>query len=244
MPFTLAHPVVILPIQKLFKNKLSATGLIIGSIIPDFEYLINIVERSVISHTLEGILYFNVPVAVIITFCWHGFVKQILVPQLPSTVQKIFYPHTNANWFLYLKANIHIYFFSLLVGIFFHLVWDSFSNSNGFFVVNYTFLHHPVFFETLPLYRISWWASTIIGMYFIWVHLRGLGTKGFSSTKNIHKNFWPLVYVLSCAFLFWEWRPFIKPMEPRYLLVAVTGAALISIIIISFILKMKSILKE
>ena len=76
MPFTLAHPAAIIPLQKLFKNKLSLTGLIIGSIIPDFEYLVNIVERSVISHKLEGVLYFDIPAALIITFCWHGFVKQ------------------------------------------------------------------------------------------------------------------------------------------------------------------------
>ena len=58
------------------------------------------------------------------------------------------------------------------------------------------------------------------------------------------KNFWPLVYLVSCVVLYWEWRPFIKPLEFRYLLVAGTGAVLFSIIIVSFIFRLEQELKK
>lgn len=238
MPFTLAHPVVLIPLQKFFKDKLSLTGLIIGSVIPDFEYLVNIVERSVISHTLEGIIYFDIPAALIITFCWHGFVKQVLTGQLPSVIQKILLPYRDVNWFVYLKLNWHIYLISLLAGIFLHLFWDSFSHANGYFVVNYKFLHQTVFFESLTLYRCSWWISSVGGIYFMWKYVLNFPSPLPYQLSTL-KNFWPLVYLISCAVLVWEWRPFVLPLNVRYLLVAFTGAVLFSIIIVSFILRLE-----
>jgi len=59
MPFTLAHPAAIVPLYKIFKGRLSLTGLIIGSIVPDTEYAVNTVTRSVISHTTKGIFYYD-----------------------------------------------------------------------------------------------------------------------------------------------------------------------------------------
>ncbi|WP_262496247.1 DUF4184 family protein [Flavobacterium piscis] len=38
MPFTFSHPAIILPLKYLPKNWISLTGLIIGSLTPDFEY--------------------------------------------------------------------------------------------------------------------------------------------------------------------------------------------------------------
>lgn len=40
MPFTFSHPAIILPLSYLPKKWFSLTGLIIGSLIPDFEYLL------------------------------------------------------------------------------------------------------------------------------------------------------------------------------------------------------------
>jgi len=40
MPFTFSHPAIVLPLATLRRQWISATGLIIGSITPDFEYFI------------------------------------------------------------------------------------------------------------------------------------------------------------------------------------------------------------
>jgi hypothetical protein len=40
MPFTFAHPAIVLPLKHLPKRWYSLTGLIIGSMTPDFEYFI------------------------------------------------------------------------------------------------------------------------------------------------------------------------------------------------------------
>ncbi len=251
MPFTLAHPAAIIPLVKVFKNKVSLTGLIIGSIVPDVEYLINIVERSVISHKAEGFLLFNLPAAIILSLCWHVFVKQIIVWQLPRALSKFFLPYVNYNWFSYLKKNWPLYLISLLIGIALHLIWDSFSHANGYFVVNYKFWHNTFLFQWLSLYRLSWWVSTIIGLYFVLKFfsefksaIETIEDKEFNSPQNTNKNFWPLVYLLICSVLFWEWLPFVKPIEFRYLFVAFAGATLFSIIVVSLLFRLEHYLKN
>ena len=237
MPFTLAHPAVIIPFLKVFKNRISLTGLIIGSIVPDFEYLFNIVQRSVISHTAEGIIYFNIPVAIFLSVCWHGWVKQVLIPNLPARLQVFFLKHLDLNWFVYLKKNWHIYLLSLMMGICLHVLWDSFSHANGYFVVHYKFMHQTLLLPSISLYRLSWWISSLAGIYFVWKFALMFKEESLAIpiSVSVHSNFWPMVYLLSCLVLFWEWKPFIKPFEFRYLLVAGVGAVLFSVIIISFI---------
>ena len=54
MPFTPAHTALVLPfIQKRY---LSATGLIAGSVAPDFEYFFKMSTNGVHGHTIPGLL--------------------------------------------------------------------------------------------------------------------------------------------------------------------------------------------
>jgi hypothetical protein len=55
MPFTFAHPAVVLPGGYLPKQWLSLTGLVVGSRTPDFEYFFRWRVLSLYSHTLAGI---------------------------------------------------------------------------------------------------------------------------------------------------------------------------------------------
>lgn len=98
MPFTLAHPAIVIPFYRLLKERLSLTGLIIGSMVPDVEYCVNTVTRSVISHTERGIWMFDLPVAIFLTFCYHGFVKQTLTNNLPAWIRYRLAPYANQNW--------------------------------------------------------------------------------------------------------------------------------------------------
>ena len=81
MPFTFSHPAVVLPLIRA-GLKLSATGLIIGSIIPDFEYFIRMRDWSRYSHTLVGLAWFDLPLAILVCFIYHLIVKNYLFDNL------------------------------------------------------------------------------------------------------------------------------------------------------------------
>ena len=56
MPFTPAHPAIVLPLIR--SRYFSATGLIIGSLSPDFEYFFKMSVDSIYSHSKGGIILF------------------------------------------------------------------------------------------------------------------------------------------------------------------------------------------
>ena len=83
MPFTFAHPAVVLPGVFLPKHWMSLTGLVVGSLVPDFEYFFRWQVLSLYSHTPAGIFWFDVPVALALCFVFHVVIKKALLENLP-----------------------------------------------------------------------------------------------------------------------------------------------------------------
>lgn len=83
MPFTFSHPAIVLPLAFLPKKIISITGLIIGSLTPDFEYFIRMKLSSEYSHTISGVFLFDLPLGIILTFLFHGIVRNKLIDNLP-----------------------------------------------------------------------------------------------------------------------------------------------------------------
>ena len=69
MPFTFAHPAIVLPLlKKKYSRYFSATGLIVGSMAPDFEAFIGFRKEKIYSHNWLGVFWFDLPLALIIAF--------------------------------------------------------------------------------------------------------------------------------------------------------------------------------
>lgn len=81
MPFTFSHPAIILPLKKLPKKYISMTGLIVGSITPDFEYFLRM--KSKYSHTISGILWYDLPMGIFLAFIFHNLIKEALINNMP-----------------------------------------------------------------------------------------------------------------------------------------------------------------
>ena len=68
MPFTFAHPAIVLPLHALQRRCFSLTALVAGSLSPDFEYFLRMQIHSSHIHTLWGLLYFDLPLGLILAF--------------------------------------------------------------------------------------------------------------------------------------------------------------------------------
>ena len=102
MPFTFAHPAIVLPL----KNKyLSLTGLIIGALIPDFEYFIRMKIVSNYSHTILGVFLFNLPLGIIFCFIFHNIIRNDLLVNLPYFLRTRLSIYTEFNWNKYFLKN-------------------------------------------------------------------------------------------------------------------------------------------
>jgi hypothetical protein len=139
MPFTPAHPAIVLPL--INKKYFSATGLIIGSISPDFEYFFKASVSGVHGHTIAGLFYFDLPVVFFFSLVFHFLIKESLIVNLPGFLQSRLQPVRTLDFKNYLLGNLLLFSLSALLGAVSHIFWDSFTHNGKFFV------------ETLPIYE-------------------------------------------------------------------------------------------
>lgn len=138
MPFTFSHPAIVLPLKYLPKKWFSMTGLVIGSLTPDFEYFIRMKIESNYSHTFWGIFYFDLPLGILLTFVFHNLVKEELFKNLPKKLNQRFIKTEKFNWNKYFIKNWKIVILSIIIGTISHLFWDSFTHESGFFVKHFS----------------------------------------------------------------------------------------------------------
>src|SRR5688572_151694 len=108
MPFTFAHPAIVLPLNYLGKRWISMTGLVIGSIIPDFEYFLRMKLRSEYSHTLAGIFWFDLPLTIFVAFIFHLIIRNPLIENSPKFLNQRLLNFENFNWLQHFKSHLFI----------------------------------------------------------------------------------------------------------------------------------------
>lgn len=131
MPFTLSHIVFALPFQKIFK-RLSITGLVIGSILPDIEYYLRMRMYGTWGNTLQGIILYEIPIGIIISFLFHTIVRNTIILHAPEFIFKRWNYLLNFNWYNHFKRHYIIVILSLFIGIFTHLFLDLFTHESGY----------------------------------------------------------------------------------------------------------------
>lgn len=174
MPFTFSHPALILPFVFFRKKWYSLTGLIIGSMMPDFEYFFRMKIKSEISHTFWGVLVFDIPVGILLAFVFHNIVRDSLVKNLPPALKYRFSGYISFNWNRYFKNKWFIVLISLFIGILSHILWDSFTHPGGFFVERISIIKNTayLFGNEIPVFKILQHGSSLLGaiiiVLFIW----------------------------------------------------------------------------
>jgi hypothetical protein len=165
MPFTPAHPAIVLPFLKW--KRLSATALVIGSMAPDFEYFFKLSVSSTHSHTVGGIFYFDVPVVIVLSVLFHQVVKHNLFANLPVFFQQRFYDTRSLDFRVYLRKHPFSFLASAIIGAASHLFWDAFTHNSGYFARNLWFYKGTAIpFEGVnyPLFYALQHISTIVGL--------------------------------------------------------------------------------
>ncbi len=174
MPFTPAHSAIVLPFVRLNPKYVSATGLIVGSVAPDFEYFFKMSVSGVHGHTLWGLLYFDLPVSAFLALVFHLVVKQNLIDCLPAFFQKRFRQLREVDFVKYVKRNYLTFIGSALVGALSHIFWDGFTHSSGYFVNELPFYDgRSVPFEGVryPLWYALQHISTFVGLAIIAIYI-------------------------------------------------------------------------
>ncbi|MCJ8165602.1 DUF4184 family protein [Pontibacter sp. E15-1] len=131
MPFTFSHPALILPVHTVFKRWTSLTGLVVGSVAPDFEKFISMSADDPYSHTWRSIFYFNLPIGLLLAFVFHILVRDALINNLPGYLHRRLSRFRDFDWVAYFKQHYPVVILSILLGAASHIFWDSFTHKEG-----------------------------------------------------------------------------------------------------------------
>lgn len=185
MPFTPAHTAIVLPFLK--SKRVSATGLVIGSMTPDFEYFLKMDVDGRVSHSLAGLFYFDLPVAVMLALIFHRIVKGNLIDNLPTFLQKRLLPVRHFDFVSYLKRHYVPFGLSVLMGALSHIGWDAFTHNSGYFVSKLAFLYQNNYVRfdgvNYPLWYALQHVSTGIGLTAVFIYIMRLPRHPQSTSK-------------------------------------------------------------
>lgn len=232
MPFTFSHPAIILPLKYFPKKWFSLTGLVIGSLTPDFEYFLRMRIKSIYSHTLEGIFSFDLPLGIFLAFIFHNVVRNSLFSNLLTFLQSRFLKFTHYNWNEYFKKNWFVVIISILIGAFSHLFWDSFTHDDGYFVTQLPILQNSISFYNIqiPILKILQHSSTLIGALIIAFTIYKLPTEEIVK-KKINIKYWIVLTFITFSIIAIRLLNGLELKQYGNVIVTTISATLISLII-------------
>lgn len=165
MPFTFAHPAAVIPIYRRAGRAAVLSALIVGSMVPDFDYIVPLGLGRGFTHSLPGLLLYCLPMGMAIYLAYHVLIKAVVVSLLPRQIRLRLAWDSGTSWLP--GASVGCVALSLLFGALTHVLWDSFTHQGAFFVVRFPVLTATVF--EIADYRVAVYSllqhcSTAVGL--------------------------------------------------------------------------------
>lgn len=172
MPFTLAHPAIVLPIHKRWRHHLPLSALVIGSVSPDLAYFIKLGISGNFTHSFAGIFLYCLPVSLVFYYLYHLLLKQPLITLLPSRLAGTLRVQQDKTL---PDIPYSMLVLSVIIGALTHVLWDSFTHYNMWPVQHFALLKATIIqFDgyTLYTYRLIQHISTLLGIAYIFLVIR------------------------------------------------------------------------
>ena len=163
VPFTPAHAAAALPFRRF---RLVTSALVVGTFAPDFEYFIRLAPRGGFGHTLLGAFVLSLPLALLVLWIFHAFVKRPLTSLMPNGIQDRLASYLD-KFRLFGSRRFAWIVISILLGIATHIFWDSFTHPTMWLYRHWSFLRQTL---RLPMvgpvlyYQLFQHSSTILGL--------------------------------------------------------------------------------
>lgn len=238
MPFTFSHPALVLPIAYFPRKFYSLTGLIVGSMIPDFEYFLRMSTEGKYGHTLPGILWFDLPLALLIALIYHQVVRNLLIDNLPKILYVRLLPFKQWDWLKYFKAYWFVVFISIIIGTCSHLLWDGFTHDDGYFVKMMPVLATSIGFlgVQMHIFQLLQYGCSMAGglaIMFVILHL----PKQEPAKRERIGSYWIMFLLLTFFILILRLLVGIEQRFYDNLIISFIASGLLSLILTSLVLK-------
>lgn len=151
---TLAHPMAVLPLRG---RGLPMTALVIGSMVPDIPVFVGWHWGYQLSHSLLGVVTFDLVVATVVTALWFFAVRDAAVDMAPTAIRERLRPRLRPTWQEWLLVPV-----AGVVGAATHTFWDAFTHVHRWGPRHIDWLAE----EHGPLLGLKWaqYTSGVIGL--------------------------------------------------------------------------------
>lgn len=166
MPFTLCHPAIVLPLYR-YRHIMSLSGLVIGSMAPDFVYFFSMGISGSFTHTPLGVPLYCVPAGLVLYFLYQLLIREPVLAWLPRAIStRMTGP---VHWPLRDARSVITVMGSLAIGAASHIAWDAFTHADTVVVNNYEIFRTliPVGGYKVPLFKILQQLSNFVGFIVI-----------------------------------------------------------------------------
>ncbi len=150
MSFTISHAAAALP---FYKSRLCFPALIVGCMVPDFEYFIffDYIRRG--AHSIGGLFYFCVPVGLVILFLYYKVWRYLIADLSPDFIRDRLLTLNKKPYAFFPVKRLGVIILSIIIGAILHDAWDLLSH--GFGRGPQIF---PWLLQKVPFLHIHWWA--------------------------------------------------------------------------------------
>lgn len=163
MPFTFSHPIFAAPLKQARRSSFSLTGLVLGSMAPDFEYFIHLEPYRSIGHTTAGLFLHAIPLSLLFALLFHTVMKLPLAVHLPSWLDLDLKAASLVKpWRLNRLRAWLVFLSSVTIGFYTHIVIDEFTHQSGYFVLAWPVLQEAVM--GMALYKWLQYSFSIFGL--------------------------------------------------------------------------------
>jgi hypothetical protein len=130
MPYTISHVAAAVPVFRLLARLRILSAVVVGSLVPDFGYLMPNSPPRLATHSMDALLTFCLPVGLLSYWAFQYLIKTPLLSVLPDQAYMRWRPYaaparvsSGRQWLLAACG--------VLVGAVVHLAWDGFTHEQG-----------------------------------------------------------------------------------------------------------------
>ncbi|MEO6070048.1 MAG: DUF4184 family protein [Chitinophagaceae bacterium] len=244
MPFTFSHPAIVLPLQRYKRFSFSLTGLITGSLTPDFEYFIKMKGEREYGHSLLGIFWFDIPMAFLLGLVFHLIIKNPLLNNSPYFIQRKFEKERKFDWWNYILNDYVIVLISIFIGVISHLFLDSFTNENGFFVTHFAVLKYSIRTDYTAIYfnNILSYFLSVLGIIIIIYAILSQPSDKLAKVSRPQMSYWLLIILFAVFILYLKSGAIDNERMKKYWYLYISSYAIFSVTAIIIGLIMTSLI--
>ncbi|MEO6445119.1 MAG: DUF4184 family protein [Gemmatimonadaceae bacterium] len=159
MPFTLSHPAAAAPFRAIVRHdRLPLEAFVIGTLMPDVEYLLRLEPIALLSHSTRGLFLFCLPAGLLTLILWEFLLREPVRQLFALPPGDDHAPRPSTWWMRSALA--------LLAGSATHVFWDAFTHRDSWGPTVLPGLHTTAITIAgvdVPWYDLLQHVSTVIG---------------------------------------------------------------------------------